>query len=159
MSASIPLGLRVIAIFKLVSACLLLAAGIGLFRLLDQDLGEAVEHCVHWLHLDPARPVMNDLISMVAGISQGKLRLIDAATFFYALLYFVEGVGLLRGAHWAEYLVVVATSALIPFEIIEAVHKLSAVRVGILAINLVIVIYLIRTVIRDRQRRLAATVV
>jgi hypothetical protein len=37
---------------KLASALLLGAAGFGIFRLLDRDLGEALEHFASWRHLE-----------------------------------------------------------------------------------------------------------
>ena len=153
MSTKSPMGLRIIAIFKLVSACLLAAAGIGIFRLIDKDLGEVAEHTVRWLHLDPAHHVVTDLMATVAGVTPGKLKLIDAATFFYALLYIIEGIGLLRGAHWAEYLVIVATASLVPFEVMEVMHKPGIARIAILVINLAIVAYLIVTLVQERKRK------
>ncbi len=55
----------------------------------------------------------------------------------------IEGIGLILEYDWAGYLVVVATGSLIPFEIYEIVQKHSAVRIGILIVNIAIVIYLI----------------
>ena len=46
-------------------------------------------------------------------------------TFLYALLYLVEGIGLLLKKHWAEYFTVVATGLFIPVEIWEVWLKTS----------------------------------
>ena len=43
---------------------------------------------------------------------------------------------------WAEYLTVIATGALIPFEAYEVVHKVTLFRVGALLLNLAVVGYL-----------------
>src|SRR4051794_20543412 len=47
------LGLQIIGVMKLASALLLGVAGFGIFRLINQDWGEALEHLVVRLHLDP----------------------------------------------------------------------------------------------------------
>ena len=47
------LGLQVIGAMKLASALLLGVAGFGIFRLMNEDWGEALEHLVVRLHLDP----------------------------------------------------------------------------------------------------------
>ena len=55
----------------------------------------------------------------------------------------MEGVGLWLGRRWAEYLTVIATGSLIPFEIYEMVRKLSPPRLIALILNVAVVIYLI----------------
>jgi uncharacterized membrane protein (DUF2068 family) len=52
-------------------------------------------------------------------------------------------VGLWFNKRWAEYLTLVATTALIPFEIYEISLKLSVFKVLALEINVIIVIYLL----------------
>ena len=47
------LGYLIIGASKLASALLLGAAGFGIFRLLNRDLGEALQHLASRLHLDP----------------------------------------------------------------------------------------------------------
>ena len=60
----------------------------------------------------------------------------------YAALEATEGVGLLLRRRWAEYLTVIATGIGIPFELLELVQRLTAVRVGALAVNVAVVLYL-----------------
>ncbi len=60
----------------------------------------------------------------------------------YGLLELVEGTGLWLDRLWAEYLTVVATSLLIPFEVYELVRHPSALKAGGIAVNLLIVAYL-----------------
>jgi uncharacterized membrane protein (DUF2068 family) len=57
-------------------------------------------------------------------------------------------VGLFRRKRWAEWLTVIATSLLIPFELYELVHRPSVLKAGGLAVNIVIVVYLFRIVRR-----------
>src|SRR3954447_18042844 len=111
---------------KLATALLLGAAGFGIFRLLNKDLGEALEHFASRLHLDPENWLVHEAVSRVTRIDRSQLKGLGAGTLFYAALESVEGVGLLLRRHWAEYLTVIATAVLLPPEIYEIVQKASA---------------------------------
>jgi uncharacterized membrane protein (DUF2068 family) len=60
----------------------------------------------------------------------------------YSALEATEGVGLALRRRWAEYLTVIATSAGIPFEVVEVVHRPTWIRVAALVLNVAIVVYL-----------------
>ena len=89
----------------------------------------------------------------MTGIDRAHLRAVQAGTFFYALLHLVEAIGLIRGRDWAGYLVIVATSSLIPFEIYELAKKISLLRATFLVVNIAIVVYLIIALLRERASR------
>jgi len=60
----------------------------------------------------------------------------------YALLEGTEGVGLAMRRRWAEYLTVIATGILIPYEAYEVIHKVTLFKVGALLLNVAVVGYL-----------------
>jgi uncharacterized membrane protein (DUF2068 family) len=64
------------------------------------------------------------------------------AAILYAALESTEGVGLAFRRRWAEYLTVIATAVLIPFEVNELLHRVTVLRVLALAVNVAIVVYL-----------------
>jgi len=68
--------------------------------------------------------------------------LLAIGAFAYSLLEGTEGIGLAMRRRWAEYLTVIATGVLIPFEAYEVVHKVTLFRVGALLLNLAVVGYL-----------------
>jgi uncharacterized membrane protein (DUF2068 family) len=146
-------GFKVIGTLKLISGALALAVGIGVVRFLDHDPGPRAERVVIHLGLDPHNHVIHTLISRLTGIDRAHLRAIRVGTFFYALLHLVEGIGLILGKDWAGYLVIVATSSLIPFEIYEIVRRTNLLRVSLFVLNVGIVIYLIVTLRREHQAR------
>lgn len=148
-----PLGLRIIGVTKLLSAALLVAVAVGLFRLIGTDMGVTLEHFVRRLHLDPENKVINKALLGLAGTSIGKLKAIDIGAFLYAILYVVEGIGLIMGKHWAEYLTIAATASLIPLEIYELAQKLNPVRASVLLVNVAIVVYLIYRLRKDHKAR------
>jgi uncharacterized membrane protein (DUF2068 family) len=149
------LGFRVIGTMKLASGLFAVAAGIGIFRLVDHDHGQGLERLVTHLGLDPHNHVIHTILSRLTGIDRMHLRAIEAGTFFYALLHLTEGVGLLLRRDWAGYLVIVATSSLIPFEAWEIVKKLSFVRITLLVLNVAIVCYLIAALQNEHRARAA----
>lgn len=68
--------------------------------------------------------------------------LLAVGAIFYALLEGTEGVGLAMRRRWAEYLTVIATGVMIPYEAYEVAHRASLFKVGALLLNLAVVGYL-----------------
>jgi uncharacterized membrane protein (DUF2068 family) len=60
----------------------------------------------------------------------------------------VESVGLMFRASWAVWLAIGETAFFIPIEIYELMHRYSLTLLAIFAVNLLIVLYLVR----NRQR-------
>lgn len=69
------------------------------------------------------------------------------------VILLAEGWALHRGYTWGVWLVVAASAVLLPFEIVALVHKLSAGRVLILAVNLAIATWLLLHAIRKHRAR------
>jgi uncharacterized membrane protein (DUF2068 family) len=136
-------GFRLIGFLKLASGLLAVVMGLAFVRFVQHDPGETIERFSAHFGLDPHNHLINRLISALTGLDRSHLRAIQAGTFFYAILHVIEGIGLILERDWAGYLVVVATSSLIPFELYEIVQKQSWVRIAILIVNLGIVAYLI----------------
>jgi uncharacterized membrane protein (DUF2068 family) len=147
------LGFKVIGILKLVSGSLAVAFGFGLARLVDHGSADGVERAIAHLGFDPHNMVIHTLISRITGIDRAHLRAVQAGTFFYAFLHLVEAIGLIRGRDWAGYLVIVATSSLLPFELYELARKISPLRATFLVVNVAIVVYLIIALRRERVSR------
>lgn len=146
-------GLKVIGVLKLISGVTALAVGLGVFRYLGQNPGPLAERAVSHLGLDPNNRVIHEVVSRITGIDRKHLRAIEFGTFFYAVLHSVEGLGLVLGYHWAEYLVIVATGSLVPFEIYEMARKFTAIRFGLFLANVAIVVYLVWMLTRQHRER------
>jgi uncharacterized membrane protein (DUF2068 family) len=146
-----PWGLWLIGAFKFASGLGLVALGIGLFRNVDSDPGVAAEHLVATLKLDHDNMYIHSAIAKVSNLSPKQLRAISLGTFLYALMYLIEGTGLLLRKVWGEYFTVFATGFFIPLEIYEVANQLTWLRLGILIINVAIVIYLIYQLVKRRR--------
>jgi uncharacterized membrane protein (DUF2068 family) len=148
-------GFKVIGALKVMSGLLFLVVGTGIFRLVNRDVDDTLEHIATIIKLDPENHFIHSAISRAAGIKPSQLRAIGVGTFFYAILHLIEGTGLLMQRDWAGYLTVIATASLIPVEVYEIAKKVSAVRIAVLIFNILILIYII-VKLRQERRALAA---
>jgi uncharacterized membrane protein (DUF2068 family) len=141
--SSVLRGFKVIGTLKLASGLAALALGIWSLCFFAHDPDGKLERAIIHLGLDPRNHVIHSVISSLTGVSRKNLRALEGGTFFYAILHMIEGTGLILEQDWAGYLVVIATSSLIPFEIYEIARKMSGLRISFLLLNVGIVIYLI----------------
>ena len=139
-------GLILIGIFKLLKGLLLLAVGIGALKLLHKDIAEVVTRWVEALRVDPDNYFIHRVLTKVFSVTPKQLKELSAGTFIYAGLLLTEGIGLLLQKHWAEYVTVITTAGLIPLEIFELYKHLTALKVAILVVNILIVWYLVRKI-------------
>src|SRR5579863_8855465 len=131
--------LRAIAIFKFTKAVLLIGVGIGLFRLINQNIGDALQHWIQALHLDAGSHFVNLALEKAAHVSPQQVRQLGLGSFVYAGLFLAEGTGLWLQKRWGEWLTVIITGSLVPVEIYEIHRHPSWVKVGVLVVNVAIV--------------------
>jgi uncharacterized membrane protein (DUF2068 family) len=135
----------------------LLLVGVGVYLLSQSaaSLSSTAVHLARLVELDPHRPFIRHLIARLGSLSRHQLTLFGVGAILYGLLELVEGVGLFMRKRWAEWLTVIATSLLIPFEIYELVSHPSWLKSAGLVVNVLIVLYLIK-VVRERNRSRSA---
>jgi uncharacterized membrane protein (DUF2068 family) len=143
-----------IAVFKLFHATLMLAVALGVGHLLHRDVAETLRHWAHAVRVDPHDRWVERAVAVVTRQPAKRLEAVGLGLAAYALLYYVEGIGLLLRKHWAEWMTVVTTGLLLPLEIREVVHRPGPLRIAILIANALIVIYLIVRIRSDRARRI-----
>jgi uncharacterized membrane protein (DUF2068 family) len=124
-------------------ASILIAVGVGAFKLLHKDLADAVEHWVELLRLDPNNHFIDAALEKASDLSPGKIKELGLASMVYAGLFLTEGIGLWLEKRWAEWLTVIITSSLVPIEIYEIHRHPTPVKIAALLINLAIVAYLV----------------
>jgi uncharacterized membrane protein (DUF2068 family) len=147
--------LRLIALERTLRSLFLLAAGIYLLTHLGSDFGRIADHLMRALELDPRRPFLHRIIVRLHRLHLRTLLVTGIAAIGYGLLELVEGVGLWLDQLWAEYLTVIATSLLLPFELYELARKPGLLKAGGIAVNIAIVAYL-AWMLRRRLAREAA---
>lgn len=139
-----------IAVFKFFKSAMLIALGLGAFRLLHKDVGEVLEHWAKALRLDPANRWLETALAKAGGLRTEQIRKLGLGSFFYAALFFTEGTGLWLRKRWGEWLTVIITSTLVPVEIYEIWRRPGAVKVAVLVINVAIVGYLAYGIFKSR---------
>jgi uncharacterized membrane protein (DUF2068 family) len=82
-------------------------------------------------------------LQRLVDLRAGALDVLVFTSFAYAVLELVEAIGLWHERRWAEYLTVIATAGLLPFEILELSRRVTVLRVGALVVNLLIVVWLV----------------
>lgn len=131
---------------------LLVGAGVYLIGHAGANFGSIANHVARSVELDPRRPFVRHLIARLGALRRHEVRVFGVGALGYGVLELVEGVGLWLEQRWAEWLTVVATSLLIPLEVYELVRRPTMLKAIGIAVNVLIVIYLIR-VVRRRTRR------
>jgi uncharacterized membrane protein (DUF2068 family) len=163
MSATIPVQtvtqsrrrvryLKIIAIFEIVQGLLLLCVGLSLLILHSRSrwldaISDWVDGELMLVHSRAVLYLLNRLQDVVAG---GLLRVTGFVALFYSALLCTEGVGVYLQRRWGELLLVIATAALIPFEIRHVWVHPGVVAALILVVNCVIVWFVYRVLRRER---------
>jgi uncharacterized membrane protein (DUF2068 family) len=143
--------LRLIAIDRLVHFLVLalIAAGIFVFANNESELKHRYYTLLARWQAAGGGPVQQGHIGVVHdlnrlfSLSGGALRLLGAGIAAYALLEGAEAVGLWWQKRWAEYLTFIATTLFLPLEVYELAHRVTWFRIFALAVNLLILVYLL----------------
>src|SRR6478609_5589580 len=94
---------RLIGAFKMVKTLVLSAAAVILFEARHADATPEAIRIVEHLGIDPGSRIVRKALESYNGMSAHKLELFAIACAAYAIVFAIEGVGLLLRKHWAEY--------------------------------------------------------
>jgi uncharacterized membrane protein (DUF2068 family) len=148
-----PAGVRLIAAYKLtkgfvqalITAVILWLVASGYERHAHEMAAVLRDHLAHSATQRLAERALSAL-------TPRRLYWLAAALGADSIISFVEGWALQRGYRWAPWLIVGATGCLLPFEIVELVHRPRLGRLALLLINALIVYYLARQAQREHAR-------
>jgi uncharacterized membrane protein (DUF2068 family) len=144
-------ALFAIAIFKLIKGAALLALVCGAMSLFHKDVAAHVEYWLEQLQIDPDNRFVGALLAKLHLIHTKELKQLSALGAGYSALFLTEGTGLLFRQYWAEWLTIIATSSLIPFEIFQLAKQFTAIHLLLLVGNIGIVLFLIYRVLQRRS--------
>ena len=137
--------IKVIIVERIVKALVLVAAAVGLLVAgRTGALTNWAEYAQDQLNLQAGDSfIVQLLLKLVVYVGTfSHTTVLAIAAIVYALLEGTEGVGLAMRRRWAEYLTVIATGLLIPYEAYEVIHKVTLFKVGALLLNVAVVGYL-----------------
>ena len=135
--------LRMIALYKIVKVLLLLLVAYGELRLRDASL---VAKLLSWASARPyglEHRMVSRLVEWFSGLSSSRAEALRLVTLGYAAVFAIEGIGLWMRKRWAEWLTVVITASLVPFETWEMFFRPTVGKLAILLGNVAIVAYLV----------------
>jgi uncharacterized membrane protein (DUF2068 family) len=145
------LWLVLIAVFKFAQALLFIAIGIGARRLLHKDLADELFLLADHLRFNPESRFVNLVLEKATLVHDEQLRRIGFVAFCYAGVGIVEGIGLYLEKMWGEFLTLAITASFLPWEIFEVYRRVTWFRIGLLTINVLVFLYLLKLIV-DRGR-------
>lgn len=144
--------LRLLAVERFCRCVLLILAGIGILKFAHSRA--AVNTAVH-NYLPLLGPFLQRIhfnvqefsgyreLQKILHYSHHTLVLVAIGVIAYACLNGLEGTGLWLRKRWGEYVAVVSTSAFMPLEVLDIMHKHSPLGIVLFLINVAAVIYLL----------------
>ena len=130
-----------IAVAEGMKGALVLLVGLGLARMAIGDQALIAEQIVEQFHLNPAHRLPHIFLG-AAHSSDARLYMFAAAAAFYSAVRFAEMWGLWFERRWAEWVTVIGAALYIPIEIYEIAVRVTAIKVCLLTLNVLIVVYL-----------------
>ena len=146
--------LLLIAVYKFLHALLFFAIGMGAHHLLHKDLADQIDLFARHLRFNPESRLVIFILHKASLITGPVLERISVVAYCYATVTLVEGIGLYLEKAWGEFLTLAITASFLPWEIYEVFRRLTWVRAGLLTINILVFVYLLRLVL-DRARNRA----
>ena len=153
-------GLVLIAGYKLLGALAFVAIGVGALKLVHKNIDDVVWYTlIDVLHRTPESRFVRFIFDKAELLNDPLLERIGFAAFCYAGLGILEAIGLYLEKTWGEILTTFITASFLPFEVHEVIKRLTWVRCSLLALNTIVVIYLLWLIAEraaERARRLRA---
>jgi uncharacterized membrane protein (DUF2068 family) len=135
--------LRLIALFKLFKAALLVAVGVGALRLVHTNVTTLVEKWVARFGLNPGSGYVGHIVLEAASLTPNRIKDLGVGSLLYAALFLTEGIGLWLTKRWALWFSTIITCSLVPLEVHEIYRHPTATKVLVLVINIAVVGFLI----------------
>lgn len=144
---SSAVGLRAVASFEAFKGIVVLLLGIALLAI-HQDAEDFAANLLYHLHIDPDKRLAHVLMDAATKVTDARLWTIAAAALSYASVRFIESWGLWNRRVWAEWFALLSGAMYLPWEILKLAERVDWQRIGVLAINLLIVLYMLMIRIR-----------
>ncbi len=141
-------GLRAVASFEALKGTAVLLLGITLLVVHKHAEDFAASLLFH-LHMDPDRRMAHVLMDTATRVTDARVLTIVAAALTYCTVRFVESWGLWNRRIWAEWFALLSGAMYLPWEILKLVERVDWERLGVLAVNVVIIAYMLYIRIRD----------
>jgi len=138
---------------RVLRAVVLIGVGLIVLTHVQADWVDTARRFAERIGLDPSRNETGKVITRLAGFGPQQVVRDGVIAVVYGLMEAVEGYGLFRRRPWGEYLTVLSTAVLFIPEIQELLKHPTDLKIVALALNIIIVLYLIIRLLRRRRHR------
>jgi uncharacterized membrane protein (DUF2068 family) len=150
-------GVRTVATVELAKGLIVVAAGLGVFSMRHhKDIWGVAESFLEFFHANPYHHYVGVFIRLVSRVSDIRLWKIALVASVYAILRFVEAYGLWYALPWAEWMAFISGAIYIPFEVADLIRRATLLRAAVLAVNALVVLYMLYLRIQAAEKRRAA---
>lgn len=136
-------ALKVIAVFEAVKGFAALASGIGFLSLLHHDLRHLALELVGHFGVDPTQHYPALLLHYVDVLNNTPVNTVIFLALGYVTIRLVEAWGLWYERPWGEVLGALSSGIYVPFELRHLYHRPSVISGVVLALNILIVVFLV----------------
>jgi uncharacterized membrane protein (DUF2068 family) len=150
-SMSFANGLRIIAILEASKGALVLLTGFGLLALVHRDIHLAAVKLVQHLHINPASHYPEIFLNLASRVTDIQLWVIAFGAMLYAIVRFIEAIGLWMQRQWAKWFGLLTGGIFIPVELYDVIKGVTWPRVAVLVVNVIIVVYLLFFVMKSKK--------
>jgi uncharacterized membrane protein (DUF2068 family) len=151
-------GVRTVATIELTKGVIVVLAGLGVFSMRHRDIWGVAESFLEFFHANPYHHYVGVFIDLVYRFSDVHLWKIAVAATLYVTLRFVEAFGLWYVQPWAEWIALLAGTIYIPFEVADLLRHPGWFGIGVVLVNVVIVLYMLKLRIEARRKRHASVI-
>lgn len=137
-------GLRTVATVEAIKGMLVVLLAGGLLMLIHKDLDEVADKLTDFLRVDPDGRLSNLLYRLADKATDKELWLLAAGALVYSTVRFVEAYGLWHERDWAEWFALLSGCLYLPYEIYSLLQHSDLVRWAVLAVNILIVLYMLK---------------
>jgi len=145
-------GLRAVATFEAAKGLLVLVL-LVLLLAVHNRIEDYAEDLLYHLHIDFDRHFAQRFLHGASWVSDSPLWAVGVGAAVYASVRFIEAWGLWNRRVWAEWFAMLSGAIYLPFELMEVAKRATWEHVGILATNMVIVLYMLFIRIRDSRSK------
>ena len=143
-------GLRAVASLEAFKGILVIVLGIFLV-IYHSRADEVTENLLDHLHVDTDARFGHMIMDAANKLSDARIWPIAAIALAYSSVRFIEAWGLWNRRVWAEWFALLSGAMYLPFELAKVAERATWDRISLLAINLVIVLYMLYIRIRERK--------
>jgi uncharacterized membrane protein (DUF2068 family) len=141
-------GLRAVASFEALKGAVVLVLGIMLL-VFHAHVQDVTENLLYHLHIDFDRRFGHMVLDAASTINSATRWTIGAAIGSYVSVRFIEAWGLWNQRVWAEWFALLSGALYLPWEILKLTERVDWDRVAVLAINLIIIGYMLLIRVRE----------